>query len=117
MKLTLPFPPSVNGYWRSTSRGTLISEGGRKYRVNVIAAVFQQLRRRPQAITHDIDIHVVLYPQNRAKRELDNFQKSLTEAVTHAVAWGHEIQIKRILVECVELLPKGQALVIINPYL
>lgn len=29
MQLILPFPPSVNGYWRSTKKGVLISERAR----------------------------------------------------------------------------------------
>ncbi|MBX4563398.1 hypothetical protein CF042_29685, partial [Klebsiella pneumoniae] len=36
MKLTLPFPPSVNSYWRAPSKGPLkgrhlVSETGRKF--------------------------------------------------------------------------------------
>jgi hypothetical protein len=38
MKLTLPFPPSVNTYWRAPNKGPLkgrhmISEAGRRFRV------------------------------------------------------------------------------------
>ena len=116
MKLTLPFPPSVNGYWRSTSHGTLISERGRRYRVNAIAAVYEQLRRRPQAITHDIDIHVILYPPNRAKRDLDNFQKALFDAVTHAGVWVDDIQIKRMVVEWGDVTCHGKAELTINEF-
>lgn len=41
MKLTLPFPPTVNTYYRSPVRGTLkgkhlISEMGRKFKKNVM---------------------------------------------------------------------------------
>lgn len=41
MKLTLPFPPSVNGYWRSTNQGMKISAPGRCFRVNAIAAIYK----------------------------------------------------------------------------
>lgn len=116
MKLILPFPPSVNGYWRSTSRGMLISERGRKYRINAIAAVYEQLRRRPQAITHDIDIHVILYPPNRARRDLDNFQKALFDAVTHAGVWADDIQIKRMVVEWGDVTCHGKAELTINEF-
>lgn len=116
MKLILPFPPSVNGYWRSTSRGTLISERGRKYRINAIAAVYEQLRRRPQAITHDIDIHVILYPSNRAKRDLDNFLKALFDAVTHAGVWADDSLIKRMTVEWGSVTCHGKAELTINEF-
>jgi hypothetical protein len=40
MKLTLPFPPSVNTYWRAPNKGPLkgrhmISEAGRRSRVTL----------------------------------------------------------------------------------
>ncbi|MBC3945806.1 RusA family crossover junction endodeoxyribonuclease [Erwinia persicina] len=116
MKLTMPFPPSVNGYWRSTSRGTLISERGRKYRVNAIAAVYEQLRRRPQAITHEIDIHVILYPPTRAKRDLDNFQKALFDGLTHAGVWADDSLIKRMVVEWGSVTCHGKVEVTINEF-
>ncbi|WLS77238.1 RusA family crossover junction endodeoxyribonuclease [Erwinia pyri] len=116
MKLTLPFPPSVNGYWRATGKGMLISARGRTYRVNAIGAVMEQLKRRPQPITHEIDIHVILYPPTRAKRDLDNFQKVLFDSMTHAGVWADDSQIKRMTVEWGDLLPNGKAVVIIKSY-
>jgi len=116
MKLILPFPPSVNCYWRSPGKGAKISERGRTYRVNAIAAVYEQLRRRPQAITHEIDIQVVLYPPNRAKRDLDNFQKALFDSLTHAGVWTDDSQIKRMLVEWGSVTCHGKAEVTINEF-
>ncbi|MCS3605304.1 RusA family crossover junction endodeoxyribonuclease [Erwinia rhapontici] len=116
MKLTLPFPPSINGYWRSPGKGALISERGRKYRINAIAAVYEQLRRRPQPITHEIDIHVILYPPTRAKRDLDNFQKALFDGLTHAGVWADDSLIKRMTVEWGSVTCHGKVEVTINEF-
>ncbi|EOK9110803.1 crossover junction endodeoxyribonuclease, partial [Escherichia coli] len=50
MKLILPFPPSVNTYWRHPNKGafagkSLISEAGRKFQSAACAAIIEQLRR------------------------------------------------------------------------
>lgn len=52
MKLTLPFPPSVNSYWRAPSKGPLkgrhlVSETGRKFQQAARAAIIEQLRAVP----------------------------------------------------------------------
>jgi crossover junction endodeoxyribonuclease RusA len=116
LKLILPFPPSINGYWRSPGKGALISARGRTYRVNAIASVWEQLKRRPQPITHEIDIHVILYPPSRAKRDLDNFQKALFDSLTHAGVWADDSQIKRMLVEWGDVTCHGKAEVTINEF-
>ncbi|EDG4902102.1 crossover junction endodeoxyribonuclease, partial [Salmonella enterica subsp. enterica serovar Cerro] len=52
MKLILPFPPSVNTYWRHPNKGafagkSLISAAGRKFQSTACAAIVEQLRRLP----------------------------------------------------------------------
>lgn len=90
MNLTLPFPPSVNGYWRTPNKGssrgrTLVSERGRAFQAEAIAQVMEQLRRRPKPISADISVAVVFYPPTKARRDLDNFFKAMFDAMTQAV--------------------------------
>lgn len=121
MKLTLPFPPSVNTYWRSPNKGALagrhlISANGRKYRVNATAAVLEQMKRYPQPITSDIEVHVTLYPPNRQPRDLDNFQKALFDSLTHVGVWKDDSQIKRMLVEWGAVTCHGKAEITVKPF-
>ncbi|MFV8873619.1 RusA family crossover junction endodeoxyribonuclease [Serratia fonticola] len=104
MILTLPFPPSMNSYWRSPNKGALkgrhlISERGRKFRTEAIARVLEQLRRQPKPITADITVTVVFCPPNKAPRDLDNYFKALFDAMTHAGVWLDDRQVKRIAAE------------------
>ncbi|MBP0996674.1 RusA family crossover junction endodeoxyribonuclease [Serratia fonticola] len=104
MILTLPFPPSMNSYWRSPNKGALkgrhlISERGRKFRTEAIARVLEQLRRQPKPITTNIAVTVVFCPPNKAPRDLDNYFKALFDAMTHAGVWGDDKQIKRIVAD------------------
>lgn len=117
MKLTLPFPPSVNGYWRATSTGMKISASGRSFRSNAIAAILTQLKRRPQPITVNVEVTVLLYPPDKRHRDLDNYQKALFDSLTHAGVWVDDRQIKRFTVEWGEQVRKGKAEVIIAPFI
>ncbi|WP_447882285.1 RusA family crossover junction endodeoxyribonuclease [Serratia fonticola] len=104
MILTLPFPPSMNSYWRSPNKGALkgrhlISERGRKFRTEAIARVLEQLRRQPKPITTNIAVTVVFCPPNKAPRDLDNYFKALFDAMTHAGVWVDDKQIKRIVAD------------------
>jgi len=85
MKLTLPFPPSVNTYWRNTRKGVLISASGRCFRSNALACVIEQLKRRPAPITVNVEVSVLLFPPDKRQRELDNYLKALLYSLTHAV--------------------------------
>lgn len=116
MILTLPFPPSVNGYWRSTKKVVLISARGRIFRSNALAAIYQQLRSRPTALLTELDVHLILYPPNSAKRDLDNFQKALFDGLTHAGIWKDDSQVKRMTVEWGEVTKGGKAEITITDF-
>lgn len=116
MQLILPFPPSVNGYWRSTRKGVLISERGRIFRSNALASIYQQLRSRPTALLTELDVHLVLYPPTRAKRDLDNFQKALFDGLTHAGIWKDDSQVKRMTVEWGPVTKEGKAEITITDF-
>ncbi|WP_256849887.1 RusA family crossover junction endodeoxyribonuclease [Pantoea sp. Fr-CA_6] len=116
MKLTLPFPPSVNTYWRNTRKGVLISASGRCFRSNTLASVMEQLKRRPVPITDNVEVSVLLFPPDKRQRDLDNYLKALFDSLTHAGVWGDDSQIKRLSVEWGEQARSGKAEVIIQPF-
>lgn len=109
MKLILPFPPSVNGYWRSTSQGMKISASGRSFRINAFAAIMEQLKRAHKTITVGVEVRVILYPPDKRRRDLDNYQKALFDSLTYARIWSDDSQIKKFTVEWGELTIGGKA--------
>ncbi len=116
VKFTLPFPPSVNTYWRNTRKGVLISASGRCFRSNAIAAVYQQLKRRPQPITVNVAVTVMLYPPDKRLRDLDNYLKAAFDSLTHAGVWMDDKQIKRLMVEWGPVTKGGKSEVTISEY-
>ena len=97
----LPFPPSVNHYWRHVGHRTLISRTGRAYRQQVLYDV-QQLGLR--AITGPIKLEVIATRPDRRRRDVDNLLKSLLDALDHAEVYEDDSQIQdlRITWECDE---------------
>lgn len=96
IELTLPFPPSVNRYWRHPDRGalagrTLISQEGRRYREDVGARVV--LARVPGVGDSRVRVDVEARMPDRRKRDLDNLPKALFDALTHAGLWHDDGQI------------------------
>ncbi|MEN0584465.1 MULTISPECIES: RusA family crossover junction endodeoxyribonuclease [unclassified Kosakonia] len=104
MKLILPFPPSVNTYWRAPNKGPLkgrhlISAAGRKYQSDACAAIIEQLRRLPKPSSEPASVEVILYPPDARRRDIDNYNKALLDSLTHAGVWEDDRQVKRLLVE------------------
>ncbi|UXO69965.1 RusA family crossover junction endodeoxyribonuclease [Pantoea dispersa] len=116
MKLILPFPPSVNTYWRNTRKGVLISASGRSFRSNALADIMEQLRRAPEPITVNVSVSVILYPPDKRPRDLDNYLKAAFDSLTHAGVWVDDKQIKRFAVEWGPLTKGGKTEITINPY-
>ncbi|MFW0973335.1 RusA family crossover junction endodeoxyribonuclease [Leclercia pneumoniae] len=104
MKLVLPFPPSVNIYWRAPNSGPLkgrhlISAKGRAYQSAACAAIIEQLRRLPKPSNSPASVEIVLFPPDARRRDIDNYNKALFDALTHAGVWEDDSQVKRMLVE------------------
>lgn len=108
MKLTLPFPPSMNTYWRAPNRRPLagrhlISAAGRKYQSDACAAIIEQLRRLPKPSAEAAAVEIILYPPDARSRDIDNYNKALFDALTHAGVWEEDSQVKRIIDRWLEL--------------
>lgn len=120
MKLVLPFPPSVNTYWRAPNSGPLkgrhlISAKGRAYQSAACAAIVEQLRRLPKpSIPAAVDI--VLYPPDLRRRDIDNYNKALFDALTHAGVWEDDSQVQRMLVEWGPKVAGGRVELTITTY-
>lgn len=90
--LKLPYPPSVNSYWRHLSKGplagrVLISDEGRKYRETVLRQV------DAMKLDNRLRVEIEAVMPDRRKRDLDNLPKAVLDALTHAEVWGDDGQI------------------------
>jgi crossover junction endodeoxyribonuclease RusA len=98
----LPFPPSVNTYYRHIPRrgGVLISAKGRDYRkqVGILCALALDSFTSSEPFVGRLSITIELIPPDKRKRDVDNYLKSLLDALTHAKVWHDDSQIYELIV-------------------
>ena len=109
MQMELPWPPSINHYWRRNPMGGhYISKEGKIY-LEYVAALLRMRRVRP--IDGPISFKVKLHPPNKQRRDLDNCLKVLIDAISKGGALGDDFQIKHIDAAMLHVVPDGKAIV------
>jgi len=89
--ITIPFPPSVNHYYRNGRNGSkFVAEKGKEHRSKVWAICRKEVKdptRKKLAVTF-----ICHKPDNR-KRDLDNLLKCLQDSLTKGGMWHDDSQI------------------------
>ena len=113
MMITLPFPPSVNSYWRHVMVGkhprTLISEKGRIYRKNVIDECL--VANVNNNLSGPLVCTLELYPPCNRRRDCDNHAKAVLDAMTHAKVYADDSQIIDLRIRMLPKQPPGKVVV------
>lgn len=94
IEIELPFPPSLNAYYRHPSRGPLagrhlISAKGREYRSEVIS----RIAPLNYSARGRLAVVITCHAPDKRRRDLDNLVKGLNDALTHAGLWADDEQI------------------------
>jgi len=93
-QIELPWPPSINHYWRHTRTGHYISRAGKAFREKVIYTCLKV----PGKFSEKDRLYITIdaYPPDRRKRDLDNVLKSLLDSLQHAGVYKDDSQIDRL---------------------
>jgi len=90
LEIEVPYPPSINHYYRRVGPKTLISRKGRKYRETLAhllsATGVEQVEGR-------IFLEIEMYPPDRRRRDVDNVLKALLDAMQHGGAYEDDSQV------------------------
>jgi Holliday junction resolvase RusA-like endonuclease len=117
IRLELPYPPSVNTYWRMfTPKGKgrprmIISERGRLYRDAVVAICHDQ---QVAAIEGPIAASILIYPRSKREFDVDNLLKSLLDSLQHGGCYADDSQIQHLVISKHHPRPPGMAIVTMN---
>lgn len=109
----LPFPPSINGYWRSFRGRQIISARGRNYRVFVLDRMMD-LGLICEDISKDIEVSITLNPPTLRSYDVDNFCKAIFDALTHAKFWIDDSQVQKLTIKKGEKIQNGNVLIVVN---
>jgi crossover junction endodeoxyribonuclease RusA len=107
MIITLPYPPTLNTYYRHVGYRTLISREGRAFRANVCALLGGGGPRKPPAGGR-IALCMDAFPPDNRRRDLDNIQKPVLDALQHAGVYVDDSQIDLLLTRRREAVSEGR---------
>ncbi len=89
-EVELPWPPSINHYWRHVGYRTLISREGRKFRDRVVAIL---AAKRCVPLRGPLAMELAVHPPDQRRRDIDNLFKSILDALQHGGAYVDDSQI------------------------
>jgi crossover junction endodeoxyribonuclease RusA len=89
-ELCLPYPPSVNHVWRMVHGRMLLSREGRRFRDHVQAIL---AARREAPLEGRLALVADVAPPDRRRRDIDNVQKTLLDALEKGGAYRDDSQI------------------------
>jgi len=97
-KFILPWPPSINGYWRTVNNRQIISKRGRTYRAEIYTE-FLFIGLLNELIDKNVNVHMILNPPTLRKYDVDNFTKAVFDGLTAAKFWVDDEQVQKLTVE------------------
>ena len=100
----LPWPPSINGYWRTFRNRQIISKRGREYRLSIGNAIPDLIG---EAIEERVSVYIVLNPPTKRKYDVDNFTKAVFDALTAIGFWIDDEQVHKLTIVKGEKSPPG----------
>lgn len=91
VELILPWPISVNRYWRTTNGRVVISKEGRLFHDKARQSIEGQWHEPP--MVGRIRLRLKALQKDRRKRDLDNLLKVTLDTLTQCRVWGDDSQI------------------------
>ena len=91
IEITLPWPPSVNTYWRNFDGRMIISAKGREYRETVGDQMI--LQKQVKHFTGRLRVEIEAFRPDKRRRDLDNLLKATLDGLAHAGVYEDDSQI------------------------
>ena len=112
IRLTLPFPPSVNMITTVARGRKITSKRGRAYRSLALSIIKQNKIKLIDA--QRIKVELNLYPPTKAKRDIDNYSKAILDVLTEGGVYIDDSIIYELNIKKLEPVKQGKVDVIIS---
>ena len=109
-EFTMPWPPSVGSCWRAVRNRFILSKRGREYRVEAIERL-KELGLQGELIGSKVSVSLVLNPPTLRRYDVDNFNKALFDAMSHAEFWVDDEQVHKLVITKGEKIKGGNVIV------
>lgn len=106
-EFTMPWPPSVNGYWKCWRGRAIVSPRGRQYRKMAIEALGES-GLKDEGVNSRLSVSLVLNPPTRRAYDIDNFCKGLFDALTHGGFWADDELVDRLSISKGSVIKDGR---------
>ena len=106
VKLTLPYPPTVNHYWGQLGSKKFLGKKGKQFRDDVVISAYA-CNAQEGPLKGRLHVQVYLYPPDKRKRDVDNVLKPLLDALEHAGVYENDSQIDKLCITRCEVIPNG----------
>ena len=110
IRYVLPWPPSVNHYWRVFRNRAILSSEGRQYRTRVCSML-----AGAQPLLGHLRVKVDAYPPDNRRRDIENVLKALLDAMEHGGVYMDDNQVKDLHIVWRGKAPNGRVEVEIEP--
>lgn len=118
IRATIPYPPSVNKYWRTVYSKKVNPRTGNKKKsviktkesANYIFSVTLLLRslKLPRITGERFRLELTIFPPDNKKRDIDNICKAVLDVLQCAGIYQDDFSVYQLYVERKEVRPKGE---------
>lgn len=95
--IKLPYPPSVNTYWRHFRGNTVLSKAGREFKTAVSECVIEQ--NIPKFGDKRLEVTIWLYPRSKVVTDLDNRLKAILDGLEDAGVYDNDSQVDVLMIQ------------------
>jgi len=92
--LVLPFPPSMNTYWRNFRGRTVLSKAGREFKIAVQDYVIEN--NIPKFGERKLKITMILRQRDKRKVDIDNRIKAVLDSLQDAGVFDDDFQVDHL---------------------
>jgi len=115
MIFRLPFPPSVNTYWRNYRGRMVLSARGRDYKKKVYEDLSGERTFLKTPLAGRLRVVVDIYVPDKRRRDIDNCAKALLDAIGDAEIYEDDSQIDELLLRRAPIdRPDGHVMIFIE---
>ena len=112
MILELPYPQSVNTYWRANGKRRFISKEGALFKLAVQAYCFRE--KIKSFGDKRLNVYINIHPRSKRRFDLDNCLKAILDAMMAAGVYDDDSQIDQLTINRVEPCIGGKTMVVIS---